>query len=163
MPSSGHWLHLYHNFESLAVHASTSPLQLLQAQQLTSPTRTAPRSCYSKRSNLSPVTTANTVYNFYQLLGLWDISSSLGHRNCHFQSGSIYRQTQKAGTDISMLALRTLQKADEDSWVPMDDPTQSCLWPLQNSSYQLRKEKELSSEASTQQNFSQTGLAPIFS
>lgn len=36
----------------------------------------------------------------------------------------------------------------------MDDLTQSCLWQLQNGPYQLNKEKELSSEASTQHTFS---------
>lgn len=152
--SSRCWLHLCHNCETLAVHASTSPLQLLQDQQLKSPTKAVPRSCYSKRSNPSPATTANTVCNFCQLLGLWDISSSLGHRNCHFQSGSIYRWMQKATTDMSVLGFRTLHKADKNSWVPMDDPTQSCLWQLQDGPCQLNKEKELSSEISTQQNFS---------
>lgn len=152
------WLHLYHNCENLAVHASTSPLQLLQDQQLKSSTKAVPRSCYSKRSNPSPVNTANTICNFYQLLGLWDMSSSLGHRNCHFQSGSIYRRMQKATADISVLGLRTLHKAGKNSWVPMDDPTQSCLWQLQDGPYQLSKEKELSSEASTQYAFNTAGF-----
>lgn len=167
MLSSRCWLHLYHNCESLAVHVSTSPLLLLQDHQLKSPTKAVTRSCYSKRSNLSPVTTANTVYHFCQSLGLWAISSSLGHRNCHFQWSPIYRQTQKAATDTSVLGLRTLHKADKNSWVPTDDPTQPCLWQLHSGPYQLSKEKELSSEASTQHTFNTaeflTDLLPLFS
>lgn len=53
-----------------------------------------------------------------------------------------------------MLGLRALHKADNSSWGTMDDLTQSCLWQLQNGPYQLNKEKELSSEASTQHIFS---------
>lgn len=58
-----------------------------------------------------------------------------------------------AAAAISMLGLGTLHKADKNSWVPMDDSTQSCLWQLQNGPYQLSKEKEFSSEASTQNTF----------
>lgn len=161
MLSSRCWLHLYHNCESSAVHVSTSPLLLLQGHQLKSPTKAVTRSCYSKRSNLSPVTTANTVYHFCQPLGLRAISSSLGHRNCHFQWSPIYRQTQKAATDTSVLGLRTLHKADKNSWSPwmtrLSHASSNCTvvhinWARRRSSLLKLRHSTLS----TQQNFSQT-------